>query len=607
MNVFSTQSIKKRSKRNEANTNGQSGTGCNAGTFSPVNWIGVTDCCASEGRQALVLYCFALSACLPSLSLIGNSHDDAVIGHFDVRRWTFECRATGQAAPVLFLKVIKPEPFGLGKPSRTFIMISYSDTILSSPQRGVFAGSAALLACLLAACGGPSTDAPSSSPSSSESTALVIPMEGLEKTELTFGFIKLTDMAPLAIAYEKGFFEDEGLYVTLEPQANWKVLLDRVIDGELSGAHMLAGQPLAATIGYGTKAHIVTPFSMDLNGNGITVSNEVWEKMRPNIPSMEDGRPMHPISASALKPVVEEYAADGKPFNMGMVFPVSTHNYELRYWLASGGIHPGFYSPDDVSGQIQADALLSVTPPPQMPATLEAGTIYGYCVGEPWNQQAVFKGIGVPVITDYEIWKDNPEKVFGITAEFAEENPVTTKAVTRALIRAAMWLDENDNANRAEAVEILARSEYVGADADVIANSMTGTFEYERGDKREVPDFNVFFRYNATYPYYSDAVWYLSQMRRWGQISDSKDDAWYDATAREVYRPDIYLEAAQSLVDDGLADAADFPWETDGYKPVTSDFIDGVSYDGRQPNAYLESLTIGLKTSQTVAAGEVIE
>lgn len=81
-----------------------------------------------------------------------------------------------------------------------------------------------------------------------------------EKVELKLGFIKLTDMAPLAIAYEKGFFEDEGLYVTLEAQANWKVLLDRVIMGELDGAHMLAGQPLGATIGFGTKADVVTAF-----------------------------------------------------------------------------------------------------------------------------------------------------------------------------------------------------------------------------------------------------------------------------------------------------------------------------------------------------------
>ena len=428
-------------------------------------------------------------------------------------------------------------------------------------------------------------------------------MLDVEKDELKFGFIKLTDMAPLAVAYEKGYFEDEGLYVTLEPQANWKVLLDGVITGQLDGAHMLAGQPLAATIGFGTEAHIITPFSMDLNGNGITVSNEVWDLMKPHVEMGADGLPVHPISAAALKPVIEQFRAEGKTFNMGMVFPVSTHNYELRYWLAAGGIHPGLYSAEDTTGQIGADALLSVTPPPQMPSTLEAGTIHGYCVGEPWNQAAVFKGIGVPVITDYEIWKNNPEKVFGITAAFAEENPNTTIALTKALIRAAKWLDENDNANRPEAVEILARSEYVGADYEVIANSMTGTFEYEKGDKRDVPDFNVFYRYYATYPFYSDAVWYLTQMRRWGQITEEKPDGWYDEVARSVYRPDIYLTAAKMLVDEGYVEEADFPWETDGYRAPTpaTDIIDGIPYDGRQPNAYLESLAIGLK------AGEVVE
>ena len=430
-------------------------------------------------------------------------------------------------------------------------------------------------------------------------------MLDVEKDELKFGFIKLTDMAPLAIAYEKGYFEDEGLFVTLEPQANWKVLLDRVITGELDGAHMLAGQPLAATIGFGTEAHIITPFSMDLNGNGITVSNEVWEQMLPHIPKDADGKPVHPIKADSLKPVVEKYKAEGKPFNMGMVFPVSTHNYELRYWLAAGGIHPGYYSKENISGQIMGDALLSVTPPPQMPATLEAGTIYGYCVGEPWNQQAVFKGIGVPVITDYEIWKNNPEKVFGITAGFAEKYPNTTLAMTKALIRAAKWLDENDNANRMEAVEILSRSEYVGADKEVIANSMTGTFEYEKGDKRSVPDFNVFYRYFATYPYYSDAVWYLTQMRRWGQITEARTDAWYDEVARKVYRPDLYLKAAKMLVEEGHVAKADFPWETDGYRAPQSEFIDEKTFDGRTPNAYLEQFPIGLKGKEIVTGNKV--
>lgn len=428
------------------------------------------------------------------------------------------------------------------------------------------------------------------------SMALAAP--ALEKEELKLGFIKLTDMAPLAIAYEKGFFEDEGLYVTLEPQANWKAILDRVITGELDGAHMLAGQPLGAAIGFGTRADIITAFSMDLNGNAITVSNDVWTKMKTHVPAGPDGKPQHPIKADALKAVVDETRAGGQPFPMAMVFPVSTHNYELRYWLASGGIHPGFYSPSDTSGQIGADVLLSVTPPPQMPATLEAGTIRGYCVGEPWNQQAVAKGVGVPVITDYQIWKNNPEKVFGVTKAWAEKHPNTHKALVKALIRAGMWLDADGGANRKEAARILSRPDYVGADNAVISNALTGVFEFEWGDKRPIPDFNVFFRHHATYPWYSDAVWYLTQMRRWGQIPDAMPDSWYAETAARVYRPDLYRAAAAELVAEGKAAATDFPPEGDGYRPATAEFIDGLEYDGHQPNAYIEKFTIGLKGSQ---------
>ena len=420
----------------------------------------------------------------------------------------------------------------------------------------------------------------------------------LEKEQVKLGFIKLTDMAPLAIAYEKGYFEDEGLYVTLEAQSNWKLILDRVISGELDGAHMLAGQPLGATIGIGTKADVITAFSMDLNGNATTVSNQVWAQMLPNIPKGSDGKPQHPIKADALKPVVAKFKADGKPFKMAMVFPVSTHNYELRYWLAAGGLNPGYYSSTDNSGQIGADVLLSVTPPPQMPATLEAGTINGYSVGEPWNQQAIAKNVGVPVITDNEIWKNNPEKVFGVTKAWADKYPNTHLAIVKALIRACMWLDASNGANRKEAVQILSRSDYVGADARIIGNSMTGTFEYGKGDKRAAPDFNVFFRYNATFPYYSDAIWYLTQMRRWGQIGDARTDGWYQETAKRVYRPDIYLKAAQLLIEEGKAKKEDFPLGSDGYKPPTKDFIDGVEYDAHQPNAYLEKFKIGLKGSQ---------
>ncbi|WP_336605438.1 hypothetical protein [Stutzerimonas stutzeri] len=150
-------------------------------------------------------------------------------------------------------------------------------------------------------------------------------------------------------------------------------------------------------------------------------------------------------------------------------------------------------------------------------------------------------------------------------------------------------------------MEILSRPEYVGADAKVIANSMTGTFEFEKGDKREVPDFNVFFRYHATYPYYSDAIWYLTQMRRWGQIAEAKPDSWYLETAKQVYRPDIYREAAAALIEDGLLTAEDFPAaDEDGIREPLADTIDGIAYDGHAPNAYLEQFSIGLKGDTTL-------
>lgn len=427
----------------------------------------------------------------------------------------------------------------------------------------------------------------------------------LEKEQLKIGFIKLTDMVPLAIAYEKRFFEDEGLYVTLEPQANWKVVLDRVITGELDAAHMLAGQPLGATVGIGTRADIITAFSMDLNGNAITVSNAVWQQMLPHIPKDAQGRPVRPVKSESLKPVVKSFRDAGNPFRMGMVFPVSTHNYELRYWLAAGGVHPGFYSPSDITGQIRAEVLLSVTPPPQMPATLEAGTINGYCVGEPWNQQALFKKVGVPVITDYEIWKNNPEKVLGVTRAWADKHPNTHLAMLKAMIRAAQWLDASA-ANRREAAAMIAKPQYVGADVSVISASMTGTFEYAPGEKRAVPDFNVFWRYHATYPFYSDAVWYLTQMRRWGQLEQGRPDSWYIETAKKVYRPDIYLKAAQLLLDEGRIAKADVPWDSDGFRPPAKDFIDGMSYDGRKPNAYIDAFAIGLKGQQKIEGANVV-
>lgn len=427
----------------------------------------------------------------------------------------------------------------------------------------------------------------------------------VEKDTLKFGFIKLTDCAPIVIAKEKGYFDDEGLSVEVEAQGNWKELLNRVINGDLDGAHMLAGQPIGATVGFGTKADVLTAYSLDYNGNGITVSNDIWKQMKPNVKKDAAGKVIHPITADSLKPISDKAKSNNAKLKMGMVFPVSTHNYEIRYWLAASNISPGFYydpstKQRDIAGFLNSDVELSVTPPPQMPQTLEAGTICAYCVGEPWNQQAVFKKIGVPVTTNYDIWKNNPEKVFGVSAEWAKKNPNTWIAVTKALIRAGHWLDASWK-NRDEAAKILSQPNYVGAPYKVIKNSMTGTFEFEPGvDVREMKDFNVFFRYNASYPYYSDAVWFLTQMVRWGQITEQKEDSWYHTMAKKIYRPDVYMKAVDELIDDGLFEESVFlpavkANRAGGYKPATSDFIDGKTYDGKKPNDYIDSFKIGLK------------
>ncbi len=415
----------------------------------------------------------------------------------------------------------------------------------------------------------------------------------VEKDELTLGFIKLTDCAPIVIAKEKGFFEAEGLYVKIEAQANWKTLMDRVIDGELDGSHMLAPAPLGHTEGLLTKAHIIVPYVMSQNGAGISVSNEVWKKMKPNIPVQSDGKPVHPIKADAMKPVVEEFKNEGKPFKLAMTYPVGVHNYSFRYWLAAGGIHPGFYTPTDTNGYTEGDVQLSVTPPPQMPAVLQAGTVQGVCVNDPWHTQISVRGIGVPVTSSYFYAKGLPDKVFGVTKEWADKNPETLKAIVRALIQAGKWLDASVE-NREEAAKILSKPEYVGADYEIISRMLKGKFGYEKDDIRDEPDWDVFFRDNTTYPYYSGAIWWLTQIRRWGQI-ESKPDEWYFELAKKVYRPDIWTEAAKELVAEGKLAESDIP-QTDGFKESpASDFIDNIAYDGKKPNEYLQKFAIGKK------------
>lgn len=405
----------------------------------------------------------------------------------------------------------------------------------------------------------------------------------LEKPELTLGFVPLTDCAPLVIAKEKGYFEKYGLSVTLSRESSWANIRDKVCVGLLDGAQMLAGIPLA--IGQGTNptcVPMITALSLDLNGNGITVSQALFGAMAA---TGIEGLNTAIGSAQALAAVIAQRQQAGQPpLTFAVVFPVSSHNYLLRYWMAAGGI------------DADRDVKLIVVPPPQMVNYLRAGVIAGFCVGEPWNAHAVNAGIGHTLITSYDIWNNHPEKVFGVTRAWAEANPNTHQATLMALLEAAAWLDEP--AHRLEACGILSAGRYINAPVEVLAMSLTGTFQFS-ADTPPVarPDFNVFHRYGANFPWRSHALWLLTQMVRWGQLEASED---LPKRAAMVYRPELYRKAAEALglpyptIDskpEGLhADTWSLAEATTLMVMGKDRFMDGIPFDPASPLAYLGQL-----------------
>ncbi len=405
--------------------------------------------------------------------------------------------------------------------------------------------------------------------------------DNLEKTQLTLGFIPLTDCAPLVVAKEKGMFERHGLQVTLSKETSWANIRDKVAIGILDGAHMLAPMALGMSCGIGpVHKPMVTALSLDLNGNAITLSNALYARMLALAPEQAP----HPAtSAQALRRVIDARRSEGAPpLTFATVFPTATHTYELRYWMGAAGIDPDL------------DVRLVVVPPPQMNGRMQSGEIDGFCVGEPWNAAAVHAGIGRTVITKYELWNNSPEKVFGVTQEWAEQYPNTHRAVLMALLEAARWLDQPQH--RREAVALLARSRYVNAPEEVVAMSLTGTYRYAADEApRAQPDFNVFHRYAANFPWRSHAVWFLTQMVRWQQLALPAD---FHAIAAAVYRPDLYREAAAALginapeVDYKAEGEHPTPWQLEGADgPIAMGpdaFVDGRRFDPMDPQGYLE-------------------
>lgn len=411
----------------------------------------------------------------------------------------------------------------------------------------------------------------------------------MTKTDLTIGFARLSDCAVLAAAEARGSFTRYGLNVTLKRFDSWAAMRDALGHRALDAAHMLAPMVVASAAGLGPyPGAFTTSFSFNLNGNAITVSTSLYDQMCEAAP---DTMLRRPLTAAALKRVIlRRQEAGAAPLVFAYVYPYSMHAYELRYWLGAAGIDP------------HRDVQLIVIPPSQMVDSLAAGLIDGYCVGEPWNNAAVVAGHGRTLITSGEIWSNGPEKVLAVRNDWAGENPDTHLTLIKALLETAAWVDRPEN--RVTAAQIVSGSRYIDAPFDEVVGSLTGRNRQTGGETRiDLPDFNVFHRYAANFPWRSHAKWILSQMIRWGEVPREID---IQTVAEAAFQPGLCRSAARALsiacptIDEKTEGAHDHAWVlTEATQPIAfgqDRFMDGRIFDPANIDDYLDGF--GIRTQK---------
>jgi nitrate/nitrite transport system substrate-binding protein len=374
--------------------------------------------------------------------------------------------------------------------------------------------------------------------------------EAPETAKLRCGIIALTDNSPFVVGAEKGFFKKYGVEVTIAKGANWAAIRDSLSSGDNQMTHMLIGMPIASTMGLlgSPKKPMIIPWLVNRNGQAITLKQEWKGKVGAD--------------PKALKSFVESAKKLGEPLSFAMTFPPGTHAMWMRYYLAAGGVNP------------DKDVALITVPPAQMVANMKIGKMDGFCVGEPWGARAIADKIGFTSVTTQDIWKDHPEKVCAFTAEFAEKNPKTVKAVLKGLHDSSVWLDDLNN--RPEQCEIVSKANYINCDKNIILGRLQGKMDY--GDGRTIQDefYMHFSKRNCNYPQPAYAKWWLTQFRRWGMVNGAPD---YEGVATKVMRGDIYTEAMKEI---GVTDRAqdDAGWE----------MFDGMKFD---PKGDLEAYAKG--------------
>lgn len=389
--------------------------------------------------------------------------------------------------------------------------------------------------------------------------------EAPETTKAVLGFIALTDAAPLFVAKEKGIFDKYGMTdVTVAKQASWGTTRDNIVLGSegngIDGAHILTPMPYLISAGKVTQNNVPTPMyilaRLNVNGQCISVGQEYID--------LKVG-----LDTKPFKEALEKKKASGKAIKAAMTFPGGTHDLWIRYWLAAGGIDP------------DKDIETIVVPPAQMVANMKVGTMDCFCVCEPWNEQLIHQKIGYTALTTGEMWKDHPEKAFGLRAAYVDKNPKAAMALLKAVMEAQMWCEKMEN--RAEVAAICAKRQWINVPVADVTDRMLGKFDYGTG--RVVEKSPVMMKYwadNASYPYQSHDLWFITEDQRWGKFEPD-----YDAKAliAKVNREDMWREAAKAL----NVPAAEVPTST---SRGVETFYDGKVFDPANPSAYLASLGI---------------
>jgi nitrate/nitrite transport system substrate-binding protein len=424
----------------------------------------------------------------------------------------------------------------------------------------IAAGSTAAGTLLLHSCG----SEPSSTSSPSPSTAASASGNAPEVTGAKLGFIALTDCAPLAIAKEKGLFAKYGMPdVTVTKQTSWVVTRDNLElgsdKGGIDGAHILSPMPYLLTTGKITKGNKPLPMyvlaRLNTDGQAISVAKAYADtKVRAD--------------SALLKAKIDAAKAAGKKFKCAVTFPGGTHDLWMRYWLAAGGINP------------ETDVDIIVVPPPQMVANMQTNTMDAFCVGEPWNAKLVKDGLGFSSITTGELWKNHPEKAFTMRADWVDKNPKAAKAILMAVLEAQVWCDKDEN--KAEMAEIVSQDKYIKTKAANILPRLQGDFDLGNGQKLDKsPLLMKFWREDASFPFKSHDLWFVTEDMRWGKLPADTDAK---KLVDSVNRADLWKEAAKAIGQEAAIPKSD--------SRGVETFFDGVKFDPEDPAAYLKALKI---------------